>query len=136
MEIMHKSNLTLDELMVFNSEIRSVEKSAAIAYLMLIGGHLGVHRFYLKRKVSAIVQLTLFLVAALGYVGLTIASAIENTPLLIITIILFGLPALALFIWIVVDLFMISGMVREYNEKQEYELLKQIFEYRNGRNLG
>ena len=45
-----KQELSLNELMVFSSELRRAEKSAAIAYLMLLGGHLGLHRFYLKKK--------------------------------------------------------------------------------------
>lgn len=130
---MKKSDLTLDEMMVFNSEIRGVEKSAALAYLMLIGGHLGIHRFYLKRKTSAIIQLVLFVIAAFGYFLLILATELENMPFLVSSIILFALPALALFIWIVVDLFLISGMVREYNQKLEQELLGEISQYRNQR---
>ncbi|WP_201006011.1 TM2 domain-containing protein [Paenibacillus glycanilyticus] len=127
---MNRQDLTLNELMVFNSEMRSSEKSAAIAYLMLLGGHLGVHRFYLKRKKTAIIQLILFLIATLAYILLSIASAAEQKALLIISTILFALPAAALFIWVIVDLFLISRMVKAYNKEVEMDLIEQIIRYR------
>ncbi|ACS99793.1 NINE protein [Paenibacillus sp. JDR-2] len=127
---MNRQDLTLNELMVFNSEMRSSEKSAAIAYLMLLGGHLGVHRFYLKRKKTAIIQLILFLIATPAYILLSIASAAEQKALQIIGIILFALPAAALFIWVIVDLFLISRMVKEYNKEVERDLIEQIIRYR------
>ncbi|GMK47833.1 MULTISPECIES: TM2 domain-containing protein [Paenibacillus] len=127
---MNRQDLTLNELMVFNSEMRSSEKSAAIAYLMLLGGHLGVHRFYLKRKKTAIIQLILFLIATLAYILLSIASAAEQKALLIISTILFALPAAALFIWVIVDLFLISRMVKAYNKEVERDLIEQIIRYR------
>ncbi|WP_336776855.1 TM2 domain-containing protein [Paenibacillus sp. MMO-58] len=127
---MNRQDLTLNELMVFNSEMRSSEKSAAIAYLMLLGGHLGVHRFYLKRKKTAIIQLVLFLIATPAYIFFSIASASEQEALQIIGIILFALPAAALFIWVIVDLFLISRMVKEYNKEVERDLIEQIIRYR------
>jgi TM2 domain-containing membrane protein YozV len=93
---MNKSDLTLNELMVFNSELRNNEKSAAVAYLLLIGGHLGAHRFYLKRTGTAIVQLILFVVATLGYFCMAIASEFDNIAAIAATVILFAVPALIL----------------------------------------
>ncbi|GGG76169.1 NINE protein [Paenibacillus radicis (ex Gao et al. 2016)] len=133
--MMNKSDLTLNELLVFNSEIKNVEKSAAIAYLMLIGGHLGVHRFYLKKKVSAIIQLVLFLIASGGYILFAVMSALidegyDSMALFVIALVLFLLPAIALFIWIIVDLCLISRMVREYNSVLEHQLVEQIINHR------
>ncbi|MFD1954338.1 TM2 domain-containing protein [Paenibacillus thailandensis] len=127
---MNKSDLTLNELMVFNSELRNNEKSAAVAYLLLIGGHLGAHRFYLKRTGTAIVQLILFVVATLGYFCMAIASEFDNIAAIAASVILFAVPALILFVWVIVDLFLMSRMVREYNQKIEDDLLKQIIAYR------
>jgi TM2 domain. len=127
---MNRQDLTLNELMVFNSEMRSAEKSAAIAYLMLLGGHLGVHRFYLKRKKTAIIQLILFLIATLAYIFFAITSVSEQTVLQVLGMILFAVPAVALFIWIIADLFLIGRMVREYNKEVERELLEQILLHR------
>ncbi|XEC95607.1 NINE protein [Paenibacillus tarimensis] len=128
---MDTRDLTLNELLVFQSEVRSAEKSAAIAYLMLIGGHLGVHRFYLKRVGTAIAQLILFLASAGGYIMMLVASAAEIDALIIISVLLFAIPGLVLFIWIIVDLFLMSGMVREYNEKIQQDILAQIIQHRH-----
>ncbi|UVI31376.1 NINE protein [Paenibacillus spongiae] len=126
-----KQDLTLNELMVFSSEMRSVEKSTAIAYLMLLGGHLGLHRFYLKRKGSGALQLILFIVATIFYVFTAIASSLESDALTIISVLLFVLPAIALFIWVIVDLFLLPGMIRQYNGALEQEILQEIVRYRH-----
>ncbi|MFF2094228.1 NINE protein [Paenibacillus sp. NPDC058174] len=132
---MNRSDLTLNELLVFNSEMKNVEKSAAIAYLMLIGGHLGVHRFYLKKKVSAIIQLVLFLLASGGYIFFGFMTAfidegIGSVALFVVSLVLFLVPAIALLIWIIVDLCLISRMVREYNSVLEHQLVEQIIHHR------
>lgn len=128
--MMDKRDLTLNELMVFQSEVRAHEKSAAIAYLMLVGGHLGVHRFYLKRTGTAIAQLILFLVATGGYALTVLGSAVESEALMLFSLLLLVIPGLVLFIWIIVDLFLMPRMVREYNEKVEQHIIAQIIQHR------
>jgi TM2 domain-containing membrane protein YozV len=118
-----KHELSLNELMVFSSELRRAEKSAAIAYLMLLGGHLGLHRFYLKRKGTAFVQLFLFISALFFYFMLIFSETF-------MTLILFALPAIALFIWIVVDLFLLPGMIKEFNGIVERDILNHMEHYR------
>ncbi|WP_322907288.1 TM2 domain-containing protein [Paenibacillus campi] len=115
--------------MLLNSEMRPREKSLGLAYLMLIGGHLGVHRFYLKRKATAIVQLVLFLIAALGYVVMVLGSGFsehEPTSAAIVGLVIFAIAGLPLFIWIVVDLFLIPSMVRSINAQLEHEIMQQL----------
>jgi TM2 domain-containing membrane protein YozV len=128
--MLSKQDLSLNELMVFTSEMRGAEKSTATAYLMLIGGHLGLHRFYLKRKGTAIAQLILFAAAAIFYFIMAVASEIGSELFAIFSIIMFVLPALALFIWIMVDLFLLPRMIREFNEVIEREILDQIEHFR------
>lgn len=71
------------------------KKSVGATYLLcLLLGGLGAHRFYLGRKGSAAVQL------ALGVLGF----------ILVFT----WMP---LWIWLVIDLFLIPGMVRDENLK-------------------
>ncbi len=122
--------LSPQELMLLNSEMRPREKSLGLAYLMLIGGHLGVHRFYLKRTATAIVQLVLFLIAALGYMVMLVSTAgfeeAHATPGVIVGLILFFGAAAPLFIWVVVDLFLIPGMVRGMNAQLEHEIIQQL----------
>lgn len=123
----------MDELLILNSELRHSEKSLALAYLMLLGGHLGVHRFYLKRFGTAVAQLALFLVATATYiVGIILIelAALAGVFILGITVV----NGLALFIWIIVDLFLMPRMVREWNEAVENRLLQQIRQFREMQN--
>jgi TM2 domain-containing membrane protein YozV len=125
-----KFDLTDKELLVLNSALRDSEKSLAIGYLMLIGGHLGVHRFYLKRVGTAITQLVLFLAATVSYLFLHLSVGLNNEAGIITSVIGLLLTALPLFIWIIVDLFLLPGMIREWNSKAEEDILNQIIQYR------
>lgn len=129
---MNKSDLSLNELMVLNSELRHHEKSAAVAYLLLLGGHLGAHRFYLKKTGTAITQLILFLIAMAAYFGLGFVMEYPYSTEVAIAamVVLLAVPALILLIWIIVDLFLMSRLVREYNQSIEAELLKQLTDFR------
>ncbi|MBW7476526.1 NINE protein [Paenibacillus oenotherae] len=128
--MLNRYDLTLNELMIFNSEMKSAEKSAGIAYLMLLGGHLGLHRFYLKRKGSAFGQLAVFAVAILTYIFFAVAAELESDAFLAVSMVLFFLSALALFIWVIVDLFLLPGMIQEYNKVVERNILDQIEHHR------
>ncbi|MDE2515646.1 MAG: TM2 domain-containing protein [Rhodospirillales bacterium] len=75
------------------------KRSTLIAYLLwFFVGIFGVHRFYLKRTGSAIAQLVITLI---------------SIPLAFIGIGVFGY--LIVGIWVLVDAFLIPGMVRGYN---------------------
>ncbi|NMM54018.1 NINE protein [Paenibacillus aquistagni] len=127
--MLSRYDLTTKELMLLQSEMRNLEKSAGVAYLLLIGGHLGAHRFYLKRTWSAIIQLVLFILATIMYVTLCIFIDTGFDAMIILSLVGFLIPALALLIWIIVDLFLISKMVRAYNAEIEQQLLMQIKAY-------
>lgn len=126
-----KSDLTTNELLLLNSEMNKREKSLGLAYLMLLAGHLGVHRFYLKRVASGVVQLVLFVLTIGLYFAFAIAAGIESVDspetayslLLLIPVILFGL---ALTVWVIVDACLLPGMVRDWNAKLEQSLIEQI----------
>lgn len=82
------------------------KKSALIAYILwFFLGALGIHRFYLKRNASALIIL-----------GLTILSAILS--FVVIGPVVFLIVA----IWLFVDIFLIPGMTRDYNN----QLLDQL----------
>lgn len=75
------------------------KKSPLIAYLLwFFLGMLGAHRFYLGRTGSAIAMLVLTLVAFV-------------MMLVLIGHLLIFIP----FIWMIVDAFLIPGMVRDFN---------------------
>jgi TM2 domain-containing membrane protein YozV len=126
-----KHDLSVNELMVLNSELRDSEKSLGIAYLMLIGGHWGIHRFYLKRKKTAFGQLALFLFAGLFYILAAVSGVFENNTFVILCFLLTALAALALAIWIIVDLFLLPGMVKAWNSQVEQQLISRITQFRN-----
>ena len=105
-----KNSLSQKQLQLLQSEFEVKKKSTGVAYLLLIFlGTLGIHRFYLGQKGSAIAQLVLTI---LGY--LTV-------------IILVGFVLLAIVgIWVLVDLFRTAGMVREINERIESEIVAKV----------
>ncbi len=79
------------------------EKSMGVAYVLLILlGQLGIHRFYLGKVGTGVAQLLL------GIVG-------SATVWLVIGFIPLGV----LWLWMIIDLFLIPGMVREANSKLE-----------------
>ncbi|WP_208560056.1 TM2 domain-containing protein [Marinilactibacillus kalidii] len=91
------NQLTNEEKMVVNSEVNNQKKSAGVAYLLwFFLGTLGIHRFYLNRKASAIAQLLLTVVG-----WLTVVFAIGFVFLLICGV------------WLLVDLFLIGGMIKK-----------------------
>lgn len=133
-----KRDLTLEEMAIFLSEMRHAGKSLGLAYLMLIGGHLGLHRFYLRKNGTAIVQLVLFLAATIFYLLFFIYvdtglsgedEAFDATAWTLLGLMLaFGLP---LIVWILVDLFLLPRMVREWNERAEREIVEAIVRSRH-----
>lgn len=130
-----RSDLTVNELLILNGALRDHEKSLALGYLMLIGGHLGVHRFYVKRIATGIIQLILFILAMISYVVMLFAMEfIETTSSgfawflgSLIPLLLFGG---ALTIWVIVDLFLLPGMIRNWNAKVEEDILREIYQHR------
>jgi hypothetical protein len=125
-----KQELSVNELMVLNSSMREAEKSLALGYLMLIGGHLGVHRFYLKRYKSAITQLLFFVISTASYFMATIFSDLEYRTPMTISLICLGVIGGSLLVWLVVDLFLVPRMIREWNEQVERDMIRKIYEYR------
>jgi TM2 domain-containing membrane protein YozV len=87
--------LTTEQLTLVETRVANDAKSTGVAYLLAIFlGGLGAHRFYLGRTGSGIAQLVMFI---LGW--LTLALVVGGVFLLIVGI------------WVLVDLFLIPGMV-------------------------
>ncbi|API94313.1 TM2 domain-containing protein [Virgibacillus pantothenticus] len=96
--------------MLVNSELNRKGKNMLLAYVLLIFlGSLGIHRFYLNRKGSAIAQL---LLSVIGWI--TVFIIIGFIPLAIV------------YIWLFVDLFLIPGMVNRENEIIEKEIIQSL----------
>ncbi|SDW48722.1 NINE protein [Paenibacillus sp. CF384] len=126
-----KHDLTFNELLLLNSELRDTEKSTSTAYVMLIGGHFGLHRFYLRRIVSGSAQLLLFVAAILFYIGSRVTAATASTSNYTkLSLVLCVLSELVLLVWNIADLFLLPGMIRSYNEVLKQEILAAIEHYR------
>lgn len=104
------ANLTNEERLLVNSELERRGKNIVVAYLLLLFiGTLGIHRFYLGLTGSAITQLVL-----------TIAGWAT-------VIILIGfLPLAVVWVWVIVDLFLIPGIIKNDNQKIEQEIIQTL----------
>jgi TM2 domain-containing membrane protein YozV len=106
-----KQQLSHQQLAMVQSEMEHKKKSMALAYVFLIFlGTFGAHRFYVGKKGTAITQLVLTL---LGY----------------LTLWLFGIGLIFLgivWIWVLIDLFLLYGHVNRFNEEIERELIAQV----------
>ncbi|ALF88426.1 MULTISPECIES: TM2 domain-containing protein [Ralstonia solanacearum species complex] len=92
-------NETAREIMLYDAR----KKSAGVAYLWwFLLGFLGVHRFYVGRVGSAVAQA----IANVGGTWLVVRDT-GNTAGWVLGV-LGGL-------WVLVDLFLVPGMVRAYN---------------------
>ena len=92
----------VEKMMLYDAN----KKSLGIGLILwLLLGFLGAHRFYMGRIGSALVIATLFLIGwPLSYV-------------------IIGFPILFLVgVWLIIDLFCLSGWVRDYNSDLAREL--------------
>lgn len=103
-------HLTNEERMLVNSEVSRKGKNMLLAYILLIFlGTLGIHRFYLGKTGSAITQLVLTLV---GWA--TAVFVIGFVPLFIVGA------------WVLVDLFLVPGIVNSANDEVEREVISSL----------
>ncbi|PVH28074.1 hypothetical protein DDE20_14950 [Pararhodobacter oceanensis] len=99
-------SLSTEEKMLIEQRVSNDAKSPVIAYVLwfFLGG-LGGHRFYLGRVGSAVIMLALFVVGIL-----TLGLFIGVVPLGIVGI------------WILVDAFLIPGMVQSSKDEMRRQL--------------
>lgn len=102
--------MSTQERILIEQRIANDGKSVVVAYLLLIFvGWFGVHRFYLGRTGSALAQLlmTLFgLVTLVGIIGI--------------------IPLAIVGIWLVVDLFLVPGIVQSQKDVMRQRLTQEI----------
>lgn len=134
----NKQMLSTNELLILSSEMNKREKSLPMAFLMLLLGHLGVHRFYLKRYVSGAVQLGLFLLVFISYIGFAVLLGLDNemnsvtyTIPGLLALGVFILAALGLTVWVIVDACLLTGMVKRWNAELELSIAREIIQFRN-----
>jgi TM2 domain-containing membrane protein YozV len=102
--------LSTQEQMLVEQRVTNEAKSAGVAYLLLIFfGGFGAHRFYLGSTGSAIAML---IMSILGW--LTVAIGVG----------LFLLAAVG--IWLIVDLFLIPGIIQQHKDQVRQRLSMQM----------
>lgn len=100
-------SLTTQDKMLIEQRVTNDAKSAGIAYaLWFFTGYLGGHRFYLGKTGTAVAQLILFILGVL-------------TSLLFVGLILLAVVG----IWVLVDAFLIPGMIRSDKDLLRSKLL-------------
>ncbi|AJD93525.1 hypothetical protein JMA_42080 (plasmid) [Jeotgalibacillus malaysiensis] len=110
---MAKQDLTTQELQILASETEKRKKSSGTAWiLLLLLGSVGAHRFYL------------------GHTGIGIAMVATWIVSWMLVWVTFLLP---ISIWILVELFLLSGLVKNENQKIEKEVIDKILLMRNAR---
>lgn len=98
--------LSTQQQMLIEQRVTNEAKSTGAAYLIcLFLGMLGGHRFYLGRTGSAVTQLLMFII---GWV-----TAIIGVGLFILGV---------LGLWVLVDAFLIPGMIQSHKEKVRQDL--------------
>lgn len=102
--------LSVEQKLLIETQIGNNKKSIGVAYLLwFFVGSLGAHNFYLGRKGIAITQLVLFvlgLLTSIIYVGVALL--------------------MVLWVWVLVDAFMIPGIIRKDMDQQREEAMKAI----------
>ena len=86
------------------------KRSAGVAYVLwFIAGGLGAHRFYAGKPKTALLQVVMLIVALFSFF---------NENLAVLGVILCSV----LFLWEIIDLFLIPGMIRDSNNSLVTEM--------------
>lgn len=110
---MAKQDLTTQELQILASETENRKKSSGTAWLLLLLlGSVGAHRFYL------------------GHTGIGIAMIATWIVSWMFVFVTFLFP---ISIWLLVELFLLSGLVKSENQKIEKEVIDKIMLMRNAK---
>lgn len=105
-----KQDMDAKQLAIVQSELESHKKSTLVAYLLwFFFGSLGIHRFYIGKTGSAVTMLILFVsgwALAIIYIGFAILFA--------------------LYVWVLIDAFLLHGAVNRINLKLEKKILQRV----------
>lgn len=96
-------SLSTEERMLINSEIQAKGKNTLVAYVLwFFLGSIGVHRFYLGETTTGVIMLVLNILGWLTFIigiGFLFWAAVG--------------------IWVIVDIFLIPGMVQKDHNRIE-----------------
>jgi len=95
---------SLQAEMLIEQKVANAQRSTGVAYLLwfFLGGF-GAHRFYLGKTGTAVAQLIITIV---GFFTL--------------------IPLIVTGIWLLVDLFLIPGIIREHSEKVRHDARLEV----------
>lgn len=115
---MYYNQLSVQEKSLVEQQVTNNKKSVLVAYILwFFLGMTGAHRFYAsKGKVAAIIQLVSSIIGFL------------TTFIFIGFLILFVLG-----VWVLIDAFLIPGMVRKQADELRELLSKDVLTHNNGR---
>ncbi len=102
--------MSYERELLIEKRVENDAKSPLVAYLLLffLWG-LGIHRMYLGRWLSGFVMLALW---GLGW---------------LLTFVLIGWPLVGLVcLWVIIDIFLIPGMIRADNEEMRWEMRREL----------
>lgn len=101
--------LPTDQQMLIEQQVANEAKSTGAAYLLwLFFGLIGGHRFYLGHIGSGLLMLFLFVV---GWLTIAVAAG--------------ALALIPLVIWVLIDAFLIPGMVQKHKSRIRAQLTNQ-----------
>ncbi|MCA1407323.1 TM2 domain-containing protein [Ensifer sp. IC3342] len=104
-------DLSTAERLLVEQRVTNEAKSTVVAYLLwLVAGGIGAHRFYMGRVGSGVGMLALLVIGA-------VTAGIGIGALFIV----------ALGVWLLVDLFLIPGMIRQHKDEVRASFGKQVF---------
>lgn len=130
--LLAKQDLTSQELNMLSSEYEKNKKSTGVSWLLFIFlWYTGAHRLYLGDTAMGVGMLALssayfmFLIVGLGG-GLFIASPLFT----LLGLVLLNLP---LGVWAIVDLFLLSSMIKKANDIIEDKTIQDIMVLRKAK---
>jgi len=130
-------DLNEKEILLFRSEMEYQGKSSKLAYILLIAGLFGAHRFYLNKVETACAQVALSVLAVIAYIAMVVTSSISElegnttfTPAVTFSLLIFLATLLAIIIWLIVDLVKMPKMLGVINKEVEQQLIEKIINMR------
>ena len=125
-DIEAQRSLSDKDLSIFNAELQRQSKSTGIAYLLwFFLGRFGIHKFYMGYALAGLFYMACTFVGGFfffaGFVGLAAGSQ-EGEAFPVVGI----LPLFLLAVFLLLDLFTISGQLQKREKKLKKKLLKTL----------
>ena len=130
-DIEAQRSLSDKDLSIFNAELQRQSKSTGIAYLLwfFLGGF-GIHKFYMGYALAGLFYMACTFVGGFfffaDFVGLAAGSQEGGKEIDLKTAVVGLLPLFLLAVFLLLDLFTISGQLQKREKKLRKKLLKTL----------